>query len=116
MWTIPNSVQSLLLLGVGLTTFVGQILLTKAYKHGTASFLSPLSYSMVIYATFISWLLFKTPPGWLSFIGMIIVILGGTTTYVLRRKPQTVSEVFQANNISEKILWWKFWKKTPKKN
>jgi drug/metabolite transporter (DMT)-like permease len=115
-WQAPSLIEISLLLGVGLSTFLGQILLTEAYRHGTASFLSPLSYSIVIYTAFISWGLLKNPPGWLSFIGILFVVFGGTLSFIFREKPENVSEIFTKTNSTEAPPWWKVWKKTPKKN
>lgn len=82
----PTIIEWLLLLGIGISTFFGQYLLTQAYKFGTPSFLSPLCYSMVIFVMFISWLIFKNPPDILSIAGSFIVITGGTFTFILRKK------------------------------
>lgn len=109
-WKNPDFTQLFLLLGIGFFTFVGQILLTKAYKYGSASYLSPISYSAIIYTSFISYLFFNTPPGWINFIGSICVIAGGTLTYLLEKKPKNLAEALEANPFPRKP-WWKFWKK-----
>lgn len=110
-WKTPTFLQFSILISIGILSFLIQILLTKAYKHGTAAFLSPLSYSMIIYTALISWLFFKSPPGWFSLLGMLFVIVGGVTTYILTKKPKSFVEAFEADNIHRKIPWWKFWKK-----
>lgn len=101
-WIDPSFKDWLLLIGVGATNFFGQILLTRAFSYGTASFLSPLSYSIVVYTAFISWIFFNSPPKMLSLIGIAIIIIGGTITFVIKRKPSTVSEVFE----KKKTRWW----------
>ena len=106
-WVSPSLLSLLILIGVGVTNFFGQMLLTKAFTYGTASFLSPLSYSIVIYTAIISWILFKAPPGWLSFVGITIIIFGGTLTFILKREPVNISEVFEKNQKK----WWQKWKK-----
>jgi drug/metabolite transporter (DMT)-like permease len=110
-WKTPTFLEFLLLLGVGITSFFAQMLLTKAYKYGTASFLSPLSYSIIIFTSLLSWIFFKLPPGWISFIGIILIIFGGSLTFILKKEPKTVLEVFEKNNeIVKKKRFWEFWK------
>jgi drug/metabolite transporter (DMT)-like permease len=105
-WSSPSLTQWLLLLSIGITNFFAQIFLTKAYSHGTASYLSPLSYTIVVFTSFFSWIIFNKPPGLLSFAGMIFIIVGGSLTYILKKKPANLSEVFE---VEGKKPWWKFW-------
>ena len=111
-WKHPTFIQWALLLGIGLSTFIGQIFLTTAYRHGAAAYLSPMSYSIIIYISMISWIFFKSLPGWLSFVGILFVVIGGTITFVLRKHPPTISQSLKANHIHKKP-WWKFWSKAP---
>lgn len=101
-WVHPSGLQWAKVIGVGLTTVTAQMLLTIAYRYGTASFLSPLGYSTVIYAGISSWLFFNVPPGFRSIIGTFFIILGGTLTYLLKKKPEKLSETFQVPNPKEK--------------
>lgn len=94
-WVPPEGKEWLLASGVGLTTAIGQVLLTIAYRHGTASFLSPLGYSVVIYAGLISYFIFQKPLGWHSIIGTLLIVLGGTFTYVIKKRPRTLKETFE---------------------
>lgn len=108
-WKNPTSLQWTLLLAIGFLTFIAQIVLTEGYKHGAASYLSPMTYSIVIYTSFISWLFFASPPSWLTMLGITCIIIGGTLSFILGKKPETISEVFKANNIVKKKPWWRFW-------
>lgn len=110
-WKTPTLIEWLLLLGVGFFTLIGQILLTEAYKYGAASFLSPISYSIIIYTATISWIFFSILPDWLSLIGMLCVIIGGTLTFILTSKPKKLRDIFVADNRYPKKKWWKFRKK-----
>jgi drug/metabolite transporter (DMT)-like permease len=111
-WQRPSILQSLFLLAIGLTTVVGQIMLTIAYRHGTASFLSPLCYSIVIFIVLISWIIFNNKPEITSFIGAGIIVFGGTLSFILRKKPKTVLRLFEnPHHIGSK--WWEFWRKKP---
>ncbi|MDE3055211.1 MAG: DMT family transporter [Verrucomicrobiota bacterium] len=94
-WTTPTPLEWLQLLGIGVGTLIAQILLTIAYRFGTASYLSPLGYSTVIYAALISWLLFDILPSVQTFIGSLFIILGGTLTYILKKRPESLAETFK---------------------
>lgn len=102
----PSFTQWLLLFGIGITNYLAQIFLTKAYQHGTASYLSPLSYSIVIFTAFFSWMFFNKTPGYLSLVGIIFIIVGGTLTFILKKKPETLIETLE---VKKERPWWKFW-------
>lgn len=101
-WVDPTPLQWAKMVGVGLATVIAQMLLTIAYRYGTASYLSPLGYSTVIYAGIISWILFEKPIGIRSVLGTILIVLGGTLTYILKKKPEKLSETFQIPDPKEK--------------
>lgn len=101
-WVSPNPLQWLKVIGVGLATIIAQMLLTVAYRYGTASYLSPLGYSTVIYAALSSWLFFGVAPGLRSFFGIVLIIVGGTLTYLLKKKPESIKETFEIPEPKEK--------------
>jgi len=101
-WIHPTAMQWVKMLGVGFTTVIAQMLLTISYRYGTASYLSPLGYSSVIYAAISSWLIFNIPPSLRSILGTVLIITGGTLTYILKKKPDKISETFEIPNPKEK--------------
>ncbi len=101
-WVSPTSIEWTQTIGVGIATAFAQILLTIAYRYGTASYLSPLGYVTVIYAGIISKLFLDIPPTWRSLIGTILIIVGGTLTYVLKKHPESIKEAFQTPDPKEK--------------
>lgn len=101
-WVSPTPIEWVQTISVGLATAIAQILLTVAYRYGTASYLSPLGYVTVIYAGIISWLFLDMPPDWRSLLGTTLIILGGTITYVLKKHPESIKETFQTPNPKEK--------------
>lgn len=101
-WVPPTPIQWLKAILIGTATACGQILLTISYRYGTASYLSPLGYSTVIYAGLISYFLFDKPFGWRTIVGGILIILGGTATYILKKKPRSVAQTFESPNPKEK--------------
>jgi len=101
-WVDPTTLEWVKMVGIGLATVIAQMLLTIAYRYGTASFLSPLGYSSVVYAGISSWLIFGIPPGVRSIIGTVLIIIGGTLTYILKKKPKKLRETFQVPDPKEK--------------
>lgn len=101
-WVPPTSWQWFKVGVVGVTTAIAQMLLTIAYRYGTASFLSPLGYSTVIYAGLISWIFFGVPLTTRSLLGTFLIILGGTLTYLFKKKPEKLSETFRVPDPKEK--------------
>ncbi|MBN2479537.1 MAG: DMT family transporter [Parachlamydiales bacterium] len=104
-WQNPTLIQFSMLLSMGSLLALGQLFLTTAYKHGTASFLSPISYSMIIFTGLISWMIFKQIPGWVSFFGACLIIIGGTISYIIKVKPGRFIEIFEHSH-EEKIHFW----------
>lgn len=101
-WVQPVGMEWFYAVSIGVLIAIGQILLTIAYRYGTASYLSPLSYISLIYAGLISWLFYDQPPSLKSAIGAILIIGGGTLTYILKRKPGTVKEIFEIPKPKER--------------
>ena len=92
VWVHPIHEEWLLAAGIGISTAIGQILLTIAYRYGTASFLSPLSYITVIYNALIAYFAFNQELGWHSYAGAALIIFGGTMTYLFRKQPAPAIE------------------------
>ncbi len=101
-WVPPLSEHWLKMILIGVATACGQILLTISYRYGTASYLSPLGYATVIYAGLISFFLFDKPLGWRTVIGGALIILGGSATYIMKKRPRSVAETFESPNPKEK--------------
>jgi drug/metabolite transporter (DMT)-like permease len=101
-WVAPTPIEWAKAIGIGAATAIAQVLLTVAYRYGTASYLSPLGYATVIYAGIIGWLFLGIPITWRSAIGTILIIVGGTVTYVLKKHPESIKETFQTPNPKEK--------------
>lgn len=101
-WVPPTFEQWVKAILIGIATACGQIFLTISYRHGTASYLSPLGYATVVYSGVISYFIFDKPLTLRTVIGAILIILGGTATYLLKKKPKSVSQVFESPNTKER--------------
>lgn len=105
VWTSPSKIEWICALGIGIATALGQILLTIAFRYGTASYLSPLGYTTVIYNALISYFIYNQALSWRSFAGTALIILGGTLTYLMRKKPKSVIQTFANTPPKKKHLF-----------
>lgn len=94
-WVAPTYREWMAVTGIGVATALGQILLTYAYRHGTAAYLSPLGYSTVLYNAMSSFWLFGKPLTLHTLIGALLIIAGGSLSYIFRKNPRTVLETFK---------------------
>lgn len=68
-WAVP------LLLGIGLTASVGQILLTRAFSSGNATRVAVVALTQVVFALVPDLLLFHHEPDRLSILGIVLITL-----------------------------------------
>ena len=61
----------------GLLTSLGEYCLITAYKTATASFLTPLFYTMLIWSTLYGFIIFNELPDFFSIIGALILVGAG---------------------------------------
>lgn len=86
-WTMPGSFDMMLLTLTGLTSALGFMCMSYAYKHAQASRLAPFEYVMIIWVTLLSYLIWSEIPDLATIIGISIIILSGI--YVLRREQKS---------------------------
>ena len=83
-WQPPNLQQYIMLLGVGLTTTIGQLFLTRGYQNAPAASVGIFTYTSVPFGTFLGWLIWKEILDINSLFGAALIILAGII--VLRTK------------------------------
>ncbi|MDB5507289.1 MAG: Permease of the drug/metabolite transporter superfamily [Devosia sp.] len=71
---------------IGLAALIGHQFVTIAHRYAPASVLAPFNYSLIVYLTISSWLVFNQPPDASIFIGAPIVI--GSGLYIWLRERQ----------------------------
>ena len=76
-WQTPTPEEYLMLIGVGLTTTIGQLLLTRGYQNAPASSVGIFTYTSVPFGTFLGWLFFEEILDINSLFGAILIILAG---------------------------------------
>lgn len=85
-WTLPGAGDAALLLAIGILGGIGQILLTESYRWAPASLVAPFTYSSMLWAVLLGFMLFAEVPPLLVVIGAGIVIAAGL--YVIWREPR----------------------------
>ena len=76
-WKTPTITQWLLLMLVGLTTTIGQLLLTRGYQNAPASSVGIFTYTSVPFGTFLGWLFWEELLDRNSFVGAALIVLAG---------------------------------------
>ncbi len=89
VWVSPQAVShGLLIVVIGVLASVGHFLLIRAYDYASATLLAPFTYSALIWAMLLGWLVFGDfPDGW-SLVGMSIIVVSGL--YLANRQRLTV--------------------------
>lgn len=90
-WQWPNTYEWLLLIGMGVISYIAQMLNITAYKYGEASVMASLDYVRLIYAVIFGWILFETLPDFWTWFGAMIII--GASVYTIHRENQKKQEI-----------------------
>ena len=89
-WQTPTPMEYLMLLSVGLTTTIGQLLLTRGYQNAPASSVGIFTYTSVPFGTLFGWLFWDDLLDQNSLFGAILIIFAGLIilkTKVIRGEP-----------------------------
>jgi drug/metabolite transporter (DMT)-like permease len=76
-FVLPTPGEFLLLLVLGVVASTGHYLTVLAYRHAAASVLAPFSYSQLIWATALGFLVFGAIPDFFTFVGAGIIVGSG---------------------------------------
>jgi drug/metabolite transporter (DMT)-like permease len=83
-WVAVRSEDILVLLGLALSGFLGQLAITEAFSRGKASIVAPFEYSALAWGVAIDWLLWHTLPDGYTLLGAAIII--GSGVYLVRHE------------------------------
>jgi len=89
VWVSPQAVShGVLIVVIGILASIGHFLLIRAYDYASATLLVPFTYSALVWAMLLGWLVFGDfPDGW-SLVGMGIIVVSGL--YLANRQRLTV--------------------------
>lgn len=83
-WVTPDLIGWLLMIGVGLLGGVSHFTLIKAFENAPAAVLTPFSYSNLVWATLLGFLVFSELPDQWTVVGAIIIVSSGL--YIFHRE------------------------------
>lgn len=83
-WKWPTAQEWMLLVGIGIVSYLGQMGNIYAYKWGEASVLASIDYARLLYATLFGYLFFADLPGVYTLLGAAIII--AASIYTIRRE------------------------------
>lgn len=83
-WVAIDPAHALLLSGLAISGFFGQMALNEAFARGEASVVAPFQYSALAWGVAMDWLLWQTLPGRTTLVGAAIII--GSGLYLVRHE------------------------------
>ena len=83
-WVPVQGADGWIIVGVGLSGFLGQVAITEAFRAGEASVVAPFEYSALAWALGLDWLVWQVLPDRMTFLGAGIIVASGL--YLLRRE------------------------------
>jgi len=85
-FTVPQGIEWLILLTIGVFTQFAQIYMTKAFHQGTAAGIIPFKYLSIIYAFLVGYFFFGEKLSWTVDVGIAIVLIGVLSNGFIRAR------------------------------
>ncbi len=83
-WQAIEPRHFMVLAGIGITGFFGQVAITAAFQKGEASVVAPFEYSALALGLGLDWLLWQTLPDGIALFGALVIIASGL--YLIRKE------------------------------
>jgi drug/metabolite transporter (DMT)-like permease len=83
-WVPLRGADFLLLCGLAVSGFLGQLAITEAFSSGEASSVAPFEYSALAWGVALDWVLWQTLPDRYTLLGAAIII--GSGVYLIRHE------------------------------
>lgn len=83
-WQTIAEQHYVVLAGIGITGFFGQVAITAAFQKGEASVVAPFEYSALAWGMGLDWLLWHTLPDSIAMLGALVIIASGL--YLIRKE------------------------------
>jgi len=75
-WRLPTTIEWMYVLIIGIAGFFAQVFMTKAFQLEEVRIIAPMKYLEVLYALLLGWIWFGEVYTLLSFIGIVLIVLG----------------------------------------
>ena len=85
---MPDMTTLFYLVMLGACAYYGSALTFYALQYGKAAQLAPFSYSGVIYAGIIQWILWGLVPSWINLIGVLLTCSAGVYILLINKPPE----------------------------
>ena len=85
-FTMPQGIEWLILIIIGVFTQFAQIYMTKALHEGAAATITPFKYLSIIYAFLVGYFFFGEKLSWLVDLGIVIVLVGVLSNAFIRAR------------------------------
>jgi drug/metabolite transporter (DMT)-like permease len=85
-WVMPQGIEWLILLGIGLLTQFAQLFMTKAYQSDELSKIANLKYLSLLYALVYGYFIFGETYAFTSYLGMLLVVVGVSANVWIKSK------------------------------
>ena len=83
-WIPVRAQDALLLAGLAVTGFIGQVALTTAFRQGQASAVAPFEYTALAWSVGLDWAIWHTVPDRYTLLGGAVIIASGL--YMIRQE------------------------------
>lgn len=103
-WVTPSAVELLWLLGLGATSTVAQLAMSRAYTMVPAAQLGPFTYSSVVLAALIGWWLWDESIALMTVAGMVLVFAGGMLTLNRSNRKMASGRKREAAEETERVV------------
>lgn len=84
IWITPTLIDWFLLAALGIVSGAGLFFFIRAFYHGKAATIAPFDYMAMLWAIILGFLVWGELPGWLTLVGMMIVVVSGL--YIMQRE------------------------------
>ncbi len=84
-WTNPSPMEWLLLIGIGVLGYSGQVYMTKSLQMEAASRVAPIKYLEVIYSLIIGLIWFGEGYTFLGFLGILLILAGMVVNLMFKK-------------------------------
>jgi len=99
-WSMPDTLDLVLLMLTGLTSALGFMCTSNAYQRQPASHIAPFEYIMIVWVTLLSYLIWSEVPDLPGIAGIALII--GSGIYVLRREAKVEAKPIAYSGLTRR--------------